>query len=465
MLFILSCLLLSVHFNIIGSFIFQTLSANTYKNSLFPVTQMKHGHPVSSSNFPPELWLLSINNTTIVVDSIASFKIKREIRQEFVDSTITWSSCEEYLNLDRDGKLTSRDGKVIGAVVEINENVNGQNAALSMVGSVEWIVINCTGSWTMIPVENIIAACDGSGTKLAVIVDQSSQLHGVIFSLELGPHAIVLPPKIELWEEITNIITNHKITPSSNKNINNYESESSSPLSNIDLHTGPTLQQAQITAISSGSIGDRVCIDLIQLLSEGEGCLIGSSAKALVFVHGETLSTEFVPARPFRVNAGPVHSYILMNDGSTKYLSELVPGDMVQVVRLVESTSSTGSVPYTSRGVAVGRCKIEKRPMLLVQFSATTGDHDIAGQIFLQQAETVRIASPVHEELAQATTCTTDKSQTTAVTGTTAAPSNSGTFWRTLPVTQATVGSSLLLLTSEKGTHVGKRITAQVNEK
>jgi 3-dehydroquinate synthase II len=38
--------------------------------------------------------------------------------------------------------------------------------------------------------------------------------------------------------------------------------------------------------------------------------LVGSSAKALCLVHGETLATPFVPARPFRVNAGPVHSYV-----------------------------------------------------------------------------------------------------------------------------------------------------------
>ncbi|CAM9935578.1 unnamed protein product, partial [Sphacelaria rigidula] len=33
--------------------------------------------------------------------------------------------------------------------------------------------------------------------------------------------------------------------------------------------------------------------------------------------------------RPFRVNAGPVHSYALLADGSTKYLAELTAGDQV----------------------------------------------------------------------------------------------------------------------------------------
>lgn len=35
--------------------------------------------------------------------------------------------------------------------------------------------------------------------------------------------------------------------------------------------------------------------------------------------------------RPFRVNAGPVHSYALLADGRTKYLSELCAGDQARI--------------------------------------------------------------------------------------------------------------------------------------
>lgn len=38
--------------------------------------------------------------------------------------------------------------------------------------------------------------------------------------------------------------------------------------------------------------------------------LVGSSAKLLCLVQAEVLSSAYVPARPFRVNAGPVHSYV-----------------------------------------------------------------------------------------------------------------------------------------------------------
>ena len=55
------------------------------------------------------------------------------------------------------------------------------------------------------------------------------------------------------------------------------------------------------------------------------GCLLGSSAKLLALVLAETAASGYVPPRPFRVNAGPVHQYVLMADGSTRYLSEVSP--------------------------------------------------------------------------------------------------------------------------------------------
>lgn len=60
--------------------------------------------------------------------------------------------------------------------------------------------------------------------------------------------------------------------------------------------------------------------------------------QALVLIHAETVESGFVPPRPFRVNAGPVHSYVLMADQSAKYLSELKPGDVVLGVKHDGST-------------------------------------------------------------------------------------------------------------------------------
>ena len=106
--------------------------------------------------------------------------------------------------------------------------------------------------------------------------------------------------------------------------------------------------------------------------------LCGSFAKSLALVHAETLESEFVPTRPFRVNAGGIHSYIMMGDLSTCYLSELKSGDEVLIV------NEKGD----SRIATIGRIKLEKRPLIKIKWITDKG---IKGNLILQQAETVRL--------------------------------------------------------------------------
>lgn len=136
--------------------------------------------------------------------------------------------------------------------------------------------------------------------------------------------------------------------------------------------------RARIRAVRPIGLSERVLVDTVSILSEDEGLLIGSTAHLLFHVLSESIGSRFSAARPFRVNAGAPHSYVLMADGSTRYLSELVAGDPVLVVR------ADGS----SRPVRIGRIKIERRPMLLV--AATLGD--VGATLFAQEAETVCLA-------------------------------------------------------------------------
>lgn len=115
------------------------------------------------------------------------------------------------------------------------------------------------------------------------------------------------------------------------------------------------------------------------MLSPDEGCWIGSSAKVMPLVLSEAAASQHVPSRPFRINAGPVHSYVSMADNSTKYLSELEPGDQVLVYNSLEGTC---------RSFAVGRLKEEIRPCVLIKIETADG-HE--GQLFLQPAETFRL--------------------------------------------------------------------------
>jgi len=134
-----------------------------------------------------------------------------------------------------------------------------------------------------------------------------------------------------------------------------------------------------VAAVSPGGVGHRVLVDTTSLLAPEEGLLVGSAAAFLFHVASEAEGSEFSRPRPFRVNAGAAHSYVLMADGSTRYLSELEPGDAVLV------TTPRGS----SRGARVGRVKIERRPIVMV----TARDGAASRTIFLQEAETVRLST------------------------------------------------------------------------
>lgn len=117
-----------------------------------------------------------------------------------------------------------------------------------------------------------------------------------------------------------------------------------------------------VDSIRAAGMGDRVCLDFTQLLTDDEGVLVGSSAKGLALIHGisserigdspiyesyigslsihfaapgETFASGFVPARPFRVNAGPVHHYVRMGDGGFKYLAEITAGEITRRAAIV----------------------------------------------------------------------------------------------------------------------------------
>jgi 3-dehydroquinate synthase II len=105
----------------------------------------------------------------------------------------------------------------------------------------------------------------------------------------------------------------------------------------------------------------------------------------MLLVHAETLENPYVAPRPFRVNAGAVHAYILLPDGKTAYLSDLVIGGQVLV------TDAQG----TARPAIIGRTKIERRPLLLVE--AVAGKSKVS--LILQNAETIRLVDEKGEAI------------------------------------------------------------------
>ena len=244
-------------------------------------------------------------------------------------------------------------------VVEVNlDDSESQKEAISLIGMIPWVLVRCS-DWQMIPLENLISNSSGSGTKIAVAINKVVDINGAAFALEHGVDALLLPSQDdELWRQAELISSNMPIRMTSN------------PITD--------LSSARVLSIESSGIGERVCIDLIERLEVGEGMVLGSTSFSLALVHGETIESEYVPSRPFRVNAGSVHSYVLMADGSTRYLSELSAGDEVAII------SHSGQ----RRKCIIGRLKIEKRPFLIIRFESKS---KFEGQIMLQQAETVRL--------------------------------------------------------------------------
>ena len=90
-----------------------------------------------------------------------------------------------------DGNAIYIEGKQVGRRVDVS-NSSGQATARSMAGSVSWILLDL-GEWKMIPIENIIAACDGGPTKVAARISSPEQVLGAAFALEIGVDALLVP--------------------------------------------------------------------------------------------------------------------------------------------------------------------------------------------------------------------------------------------------------------------------------
>lgn len=209
-------------------------------------------------------------------------------------------------------------------------------------------VIVTTSDWTVIPLENLVAQSE----HIVARVKNADEAAMAIHVLEKGTHGILLSTADPLVvKDVAKLL---KST------------------------TGKVgLVPFTVTKIQPVGMGDRVCVDTCSILVDGEGMLMGNTSSAMLLVHAETLENPYVAPRPFRVNAGAVHAYILLPDGKTAYLADLATGGQVLV------TDGKG----TAHAAIVGRVKIEKRPLLLVE--AIAGKEKVS--LILQNAETIRL--------------------------------------------------------------------------
>lgn len=120
------------------------------------------------------------------------------------------------------------------------------------------------------------------------------------------------------------------------------------------------LVHAKVVQVSHIGMGKRVCIDTVDLLQNNEGMLVGSTSNGGILVSSETHYLPYMDLRPFRVNAGAIHSYVWGADGMTPYLSDIKAGSKLLCV------DTAGN----AREVTVGRAKIETRPLLMIRAEA-----------------------------------------------------------------------------------------------
>ena len=209
------------------------------------------------------------------------------------------------------------------------------------------IVVKTT-DWTIIPLENLIARTRNILVEVADR-DEAKTAAGI---LEKGVDGLIITHQDPVTvKEIINEIKGGQMA--------------------LDLVS------FKIDRIGPLGMGDRVCIDTCTMMGTGEGTLIGNSSQALFLVHAESIENPYVSPRPFRVNAGPVHAYVLVPGGRTRYLSELKAGDEVLGVNH-EGSATT---------MTVGRVKIERRPLLLIEATGPGGP----ATTICQNAETIRL--------------------------------------------------------------------------
>ncbi|GKU77247.1 3-dehydroquinate synthase II [Paenibacillus sp. L3-i20] len=115
--------------------------------------------------------------------------------------------------------------------------------------------------------------------------------------------------------------------------------------------------KATVKKVTHIGAGERACIDTTSLLTEKESMVIGSTSSGGLLVCSETHYLPYMNTRPFRVNAGAVHSYVWCPGGMTEYITDMKVGTQVLAV----------DYDGNARTVNVGRMKIEVRPLLLIE--------------------------------------------------------------------------------------------------
>jgi 3-dehydroquinate synthase II/3-amino-4-hydroxybenzoic acid synthase len=250
---------------------------------------------------------------------------------------------------------------------------------------------------TNIPLELVIASLQASNTVLLKEMSPKDDVEEAVVALgvmEVGPDGVMF-------------------TPNSHHQLSRF-------MERIDNLTGSHLQiqEGRIVRTKPLGLGTRSCIDATTLFSPTEGMLVGSTSSGGLLCCAEVFFLPYMDLRPFRVNAGSVHSYVFNLNDKTDYMSELRAGSSLMIV----------DAQGKARRTFVGRMKTEVRPLRLIEAEFEGGRRV---NVIMQDDWHVRIFS--------------DK----------ALPLN---------ITELQPGQKVLGHVTESGRHVGIRVQEQIQE-
>jgi 3-dehydroquinate synthase II/3-amino-4-hydroxybenzoic acid synthase len=140
------------------------------------------------------------------------------------------------------------------------------------------------------------------------------------------------------------------------------------------------IEPATVLRAEPVGMGYRSCIDVATLFSTREGMIVGSTSQGGILCCPEVFYLPYMELRPFRVNAGAVHSYVYNAGNKTDYMTELRAGSPIMIADL------DGNV----RRATVGRMKTEVRPLRLIEAEFDSGERV---NVLLQDDWHVRIYS------------------------------------------------------------------------
>ncbi|NGO44804.1 3-dehydroquinate synthase II family protein [Streptomyces ureilyticus] len=233
-------------------------------------------------------------------------------------------------------RASAAEGATVAGFVDVRDD---RTLQLSCAGAMAlpYTVIHFADP-TKIPLEIVLAAAEPAEGKLVTVVDDLEEA-GIVFDvLERGSDGVLFSPR---------------------------SADEVFALARLLEATTPQLELSTLTveSIRHVGLGDRVCVDTCSHFDEDEGILVGSYSSGFVLCCSETHPLPYMPTRPFRVNAGALHSYTLGPDNRTSYLSEVGSGMALLAV----------GADGRTRRVVVGRAKLESRPLLEIRTHAENG--------------------------------------------------------------------------------------------